>query len=136
MHWILPLTDAAKPIVRLEASSGPKTAPKKPALDAKQDTVKLAVRLDAGINDALRTLLRYRGDLSRMALQALESVDLARVALVSGEEPMVADTTISMPRALHKSLKKIARNRGTSMNIVVNTALAHWLAAKGALRLA
>jgi hypothetical protein len=41
-----------------------------------------------------------------------------------------------MPRALHKSLKRTARDRGTSMNLVVNTALAHWLAAKGALRLA
>jgi diphthamide biosynthesis methyltransferase len=94
------------------------------------------VRLNEGINDALRTLLRYRGDLSKMALQALETIDVARVALVSPDEPMVADTTISMPRTLHKRLKKIAEERRTSMNIVVNTALAHWLAGKGALRLA
>jgi hypothetical protein len=41
-----------------------------------------------------------------------------------------------MPQTLHKRLKKIAEERRMSMNIVVNTALAHWLAAKGALRLA
>lgn len=130
------MTDAAKPVVRLQASSAPRTAPKKPAVEERQATIKLAVRLNEGINDALRTLIRYRGDLSKMALQALETVDLTRVALVSPDEPMVADTTISMPRLLHKRLKKVAEDRETSMNIVVNTALAHWLAGKGALRLA
>ena len=43
--------------------------------------------------------------------------------------------TITMPRVLHKKLKKIADDRDSSMNILVNTALAHWLAKKGALRL-
>src|SRR5205085_3216246 len=105
------MTDTAKPVVRLLASSAPKTAPKKSAVAERQTTIKLAVRLNEGINDALRALLRYRGDLSKMALQALETVDLARVALVSPEEPMVADTTVSMPRALHKKLKKIAEER-------------------------
>jgi hypothetical protein len=71
-----------------------------------------------------------------MALEALDTVDLTRVALVSPDERMVRDTTISMPRILHKKLKKIADDRDSSMNILVNTALAHWLAKKGALRLA
>jgi hypothetical protein len=98
------------------------------------DDVK-AIRLNEGINEALRTLIRYRGDLSTMALEALEGVDLTRAALVSAEERMVRDTTITMPRVLHKKLKKIAEDRDSSMNILVNTALAHWLAKKGALRL-
>jgi len=83
----------------------------------------------------LRTLIRYRGDLSTMALAALEAVDLTRVALVSTEERMVRDTTITMPRQLHKQLKSIANQRDASMNIIVNTALAHWLERKGVLRL-
>jgi hypothetical protein len=37
-----------------------------------------------------------------------------------------------MPRVLHKKVKKIADDRDSSMNILVNTALAHWLARKGA----
>jgi hypothetical protein len=62
-------------------------------------------------------------------------VDLQNAGLVSAEEKMVRDTTITMPRSLHKKLKKISIDRGTSMNILVNTALAHWLAQKGALKL-
>jgi len=96
--------------------------------------IKLAIRLTEGVNEALRTLIRYRGDLSTMALEALEAVDLKRVALVSAEQRMVRDTTITMPRQLHKRLKQIADDRDISMNILVNTALAHWLVSKGALR--
>ena len=48
---------------------------------------------------------------------------------------MVRDTTITLPRTLHKELREIARERQSSMNILVNTALAHWLASKGELRL-
>jgi cytidylate kinase len=127
------MTDTSKPVVRLERSSAAKKARKK--ADTKVQTIKLAVRLNEGINEALRALIRYRGDLSAMSLEALESVDLDRVALVSAEEQMVRDTTVSMPRTLHKKLKKIAEDRDTSMNILVNTALAHWLAKKGELRL-
>lgn len=129
------MTDTSKPVVRLETSSAAKKTRKKVVGDTKEQTIKLAVRLNEGINEALRALIRYRGDLSTMALEALESVDLTRAALVSAEERMVRDTTISMPRTLHKKLKKIAEDRDTSMNILVNTALAHWLAKKGALRL-
>lgn len=130
------MTDTSKPIVRLQTSSTAKKAPKKAVPAATEKPVKLAVRLNEGINEALRSLLRYRGDLSTMALEALDTVDLTRVALVSPDERMVRDTTISMPRLLHKKLKKIADDRDSSMNILVNTALAHWLAKKGALRLA
>ena len=70
-----------------------------------------------------------------MAIQALESVDLVTVALVSVEEKMVRDTTISLPRPLHKKLKKIADERDSSMNILVNTGLAYWLEKKGAITL-
>lgn len=129
------MTDSSKPIVRLQPSSAAKKAQKKSATESKEQTIKLAVRLNEGINEALRTLIRYRGDLSTMALEALDTVDLTGAALVSPEERMVRDTTISMPRLLHKKLKKIADERDSSMNILVNTALAHWLAKKGALRL-
>ena len=128
------MTDA-KPVVRLESGTTIKKARKKGAPDAREQTIKLAVRLNEGVNDALRNLIRYRGDLSTMALEALTTVDLATAGLVSVEEKMVRDTTISMPLTLHRKLKKVADDRDTSMNIVVNTALAHWLAKKGELRL-
>ncbi len=127
---------AAEPMesryVRLEGGSG---KPKKKAAGAVEHTLKLAIRLNEAINDALRGLIRYRGDLSSMAIDALTTVDLEKAGLVSVEEKMVRDTTITIPRALHKKLKKISTDRETSMNILVNTALAHWLAQKGALKL-
>ena len=78
--------------------------------------------MNEGINEALRSLIRYRGDLSTMALEALDAVDLTRAPLVSAQERMVRDTTITMPRLLHKRLKMIADDRDSSMNILVNTA--------------
>ena len=129
------MTDTSKPIVRLETSSAAKKAKKKATSEAKEGTIKLAIRLNEGINEALRTLIRYRGDLSGMAVEALEAVDLTRATLVNSEEKMVRDTTITMSRVMHRRLKKIADDRATSMNILSNTALAHWLAKKGALRL-
>jgi hypothetical protein len=129
------MTDSSKPIVRLRPSSAGKKAREKTVPEGKEQTIKLAIRLNEGINEAVRTLIRYRGDLSTMAREALENVNLTRATLVSAEERMVSDTTISMPRLLHKELKKIADERNSSMNILVNTALAHWLSKKGALRL-
>lgn len=119
-------------IVRLE--SGTAKVTKKAAAKTEQ-TIKLAVRLIENINEALRSLIRYRGDLSAKVIEALTEVDLETVGLISQEESMVRDTTITMPRTLHKRLKKIASERSTSMNIVVNTGLAHWLAAKGQIKL-
>lgn len=127
------MTETSKPFVRLAPKSAAKKTPKNPAPAPKDPNIKLAIRLNEGVNEALRTLIRYRGDLSTMALEALRSVDLTHVPLVSAEERMVRDTTITMPRQLHKRLKNIADDRNSSMNILVNTALAHWLARKGAL---
>ena len=125
------MTDTSKPIVRLEISSVARKAHTKAVPGPEEKTIELAIRLNEGINKALRILIRYRGDLSTMALEA---VDLTRAALVSAEGRMVRDTTITIPRVLHKELKKIAEDRDSSMNIIVNTALAHWLAKKGSLR--
>lgn len=128
------MPDPTKPVVRLERLTESKKT-KKAAPPAQDPIIKLAIRLNEGVNEALRSLIRYRGDLSVMAIEALESVDLATVTLVSVEEKMVRDTTISLPRPLHKKLKKIADDRDSSMNILVNTGLAYWLAKKGSITL-
>ena len=129
------MSENQKPVVRLEKSAAAKK-PEKKSEPSPELNIKLAVRLNEGVNDALRALIRYRGDLSKMAHEALTTVDLTTADLVSVDEPMVADTTISMTRTLHKKLKKVAEDRDSSMNIVVNSGLAHWLAKKGLLRLA
>ncbi|MBL8296549.1 MAG: hypothetical protein JNN08_32190 [Bryobacterales bacterium] len=122
-----------KPTVRLE--SGASGTRKKKAAAPSDQNVKLAIRLIEAVNEALRGLIRYRGDLSAMAIDALTSVDLESAGLVSSEEQMVRDTTITLPKTLHRKIKKLAEDRGRSMNIMVNSALAHWLAKKGALKL-
>ena len=48
------MTDTSKPIVRLETSSAAKKAQKKAVAEAKEQTIKLAIRLNEGINEALR----------------------------------------------------------------------------------
>ncbi|WP_031498093.1 hypothetical protein [Bryobacter aggregatus] len=128
------MSEPKKPVVRLDPVKPPRRVVKK-VMPAQDPIIKLAIRLNEGVNEALRTLIRYRGDLSVMAIEALQSIDLASVALVSVEEKMVRDTTISLPRPLHKKIKKIAEDRGSSMNIIVNTGLAYWLASKGSLSL-
>lgn len=122
-----------KPTVRLE--SGATGTKRKEAATSSDQNVKLAIRLIEAVNEALRGLIRYRGDLSAMAIDALTSVDLESAGLASSEEEMVRDTTITLPKTLHRKIKKIAEDRGRSMNIMVNSALAHWLARKGALKL-
>jgi hypothetical protein len=128
------MRDQAKPIVRLDHPTGGRK-PRKSAPPAGSPITKLAIRLTVGVNEAPRLLIRYRGDLSLMAIEAVESVELTTVMLVSSDEELVRDTTISLPTPLHKKLKDIALERGTSMNILVNIGLAHWLAAKGSIKL-
>ena len=70
-----------------------------------------------------------------MAIEALNSVDLESAKPVSADEKMVRDTTITLPKALHRKVETVAQGRGNSMNIMVSTALAHWLAKKGALKI-
>lgn len=120
-------------IVRLEGGA-PRPKEKKVA-ESKDLTIKLAIRLNETINDVLRTMIRYRGDLSNMANEALNAVDLSEVKMISIEEKMVRDTTITIPKTLHKKLKKLADDRNSSMNVLVNTAMAHWLAGKGEIKL-
>jgi hypothetical protein len=55
------MTESSKPIVRLQPSSAAKKAQKKTVPEPKAQTIKLAIRLNEGINEALRTLIRYRG---------------------------------------------------------------------------
>ena len=43
---------------------------------------------------------------------------------------------ISLPTKVHAALKALSKTRATSMNVLVNTAVAHWLAGKGIIKLA
>jgi hypothetical protein len=111
----------------------------RPAIKKRQEPTarKLVIRLLPLIDEHLRSVMRYRGDLTTMIIEAINSVELQSVQLVelAGESPL-RTTTIGLPQSLHKDLKAVAKVRNASMNIMVNTALAHWLAAKKVIRLA
>ncbi len=97
---------------------------------------KLVVRLLPGISEHLRAEMRYRGDLSAMVIEAINSVDLKTARLVDlASDTRLGTTTIALPPSLHSHLKSLAKSRTASMNELVNTAIAHWLASKKIIRL-
>ena len=97
---------------------------------------KLVIRLLPGINEHLRSEMRYRGDLSAMIIEAVNSVDLKTVRLVDlASDTRLGTTTIALPPSVHAHLKSVAKARSASMNEMVNTAVAHWLASKKVIRL-
>jgi hypothetical protein len=81
--------------------------------------------------------MRYRGDLSKMIVESIDSVDLKNVILVDlFAESRLEPTMISIPTKVHAALKALSKTRAASMNVLVNTAVAHWLAGKGIIKLA
>jgi hypothetical protein len=96
----------------------------------------MVIRLLPGLNEHLRAEMRYRGDLQAMILEAINSVDLQKVRIVNlSWETRLGTTTIGMPIPVHSKLKFLAKSRNASMNALVNTAVAHWLARKNIIRL-
>ena len=97
------------------------------------DIHRFLVRLLAPINETLRHKAMYRGDLSEMVVQALESVDLSTVPLVAmkwGQEEF-SGMTIQIPVKLRDKLVAASKRRAVSINTLINTALVHWLAGQG-----
>lgn len=98
---------------------------------------RLLVRVLAPINETLRQKAMYRGDLSGMVVQALESVDLQSVSLVAmtwGQEDF-RRVTIQVPIKIRNKMVAASKKRGVSMNTLINTALVHWLAGQGDVKI-
>jgi hypothetical protein len=90
--------------------------------------IKLFIRLTSEINDGLRALLRYRGDLSRFIEEALTTTDLYAVALLSTSSLRAAQgTTASTNKLIGARLKAAATCRRCSINSLANGAIAAWL---------
>jgi hypothetical protein len=71
-----------------------------------------------------------------MIIEALDSVDLETAPLVDmGLESRLPTTTVALPPELHARIKALAKARSSSMNEMVNTAIAHWMAGKKLIRL-
>jgi hypothetical protein len=92
--------------------------------------MKLFIRLSSEIDNSLRSLLRYRGDLSRLIEEALTTADLKRVALLSPCAWKGRGTTASIDKHTGEILKSAASFRGCSANSLANSAIAAWLNSK------
>ena len=95
--------------------------------------MRLFLRLTSEVNDRLRELMRYRGDLSRQIDEALSSTDLATVELtaVAPGRRAYALTAMVSPRA-NGRIRAAAKQRGCTVTILANSALNRWLEGKNA----
>ena len=103
--------------------------------EARSKTIKLAVRLLEGLNKPLRGMTQYRGDLSEIVMEAIDQINLAEAPLVDVRAAKANETCVMLSETALRMLKKAAKQREASLNALVNTAVAHWLADKKAIKL-
>jgi hypothetical protein len=91
----------------------------------------MILRLAQPIDYAVRAAMLDGGDMSRVVTDAIDNVDLKVVKLLEpqGERNFggFKSTTVNVEIQLHKRLKKAAKSRGCSMNLLVNSVLAEHL---------
>ncbi len=121
-----------KHVFELTESATPRRAASSPS-----PLHRLLVRLLAPVNETLRQKAMYRGDLSDMVTKALEAVDLDSVPLVVikwGQQEF-RGVTIQIPMKIRDKLVAASKKRRVSMNTLINTALVHWLAEQGDVKI-
>ena len=94
--------------------------------------VRLAYRLLFTLDDALRTLMKRRGELSMYVLDALKCGDFQKMPLVDiNMEIKAPEVNMFMPTELYQKIRAAADRRDVSLNVIVNSAMAQWLAKRG-----
>ena len=97
-----------------------------------ENRIRLAYRLLNTLDDALRTLMKRRGELSAYMIDALESADFLKMPLVDiTMEAKAPEVNMFMSDELYKKIRATAEKRDVSLNVIVNSAMAQWLAKKG-----
>lgn len=88
-------------------------------------TIAFRPRFAAAVDASLRRHICRRGELVQLITLILRTVDLSSVPLIELGSDLrhLATTTVKLPASLHKSLKKTAERRESSMNILVNSAV-------------
>ena len=86
----------------------------------------MTLRLTEPLNEIIRRGALYRGDISKTISEALSTVDLLQVKALDLEEAgvLARATTIVIDSQLVARLKQAAKERGASMNLLINSALA------------
>jgi hypothetical protein len=100
---------------------------KSKALKRSPSEERMTIRLTPALNDTLRRAALYRGDISKTISDALESVNLIQVKAIDLESTgeLAKSTTIVIDSKLFLRLKEASKQRGSSMNLLINSALAH-----------
>jgi hypothetical protein len=90
--------------------------------------VRLFLRLTLDVNDRLRTMTRYHGDLSQFIEQALTSIDLETLELMPGTRgkgPPAITAIVS--RYANDRLRATAERRKCSLTMLANSTLTAWI---------
>ncbi len=90
--------------------------------------MRLFLRLTSDVNDRLRGLMRYRGDLSRCVDAALTSTNLGTVELDSvmpGRNAPALTAVIS--GKANARIRSAAKQRGCTVTVLANSPLRKWL---------
>lgn len=94
--------------------------------------MRLFLRLNADVNERLRSLMRYQGELSRYIDEALTMTDLGGIDLVVARPGKTTRGLTAVISSLaNVSLRSVARQRGCSITVLANSALHNWLGERG-----
>ena len=90
-----------------------------------EKTVVFRPRLKAEVDAKLRDRVYRRGELLKLIILILKTVDLSTIPILEMGDDFknLANTSVKLPAALHAKLKRIAERRRSSMNALVNSAV-------------
>jgi hypothetical protein len=102
--------------------------------EVKGRRVRLFLRLTTEVNNRLRILMRYHGELSEYIDQALLSFDLRSIDLIPvGVGRRTRGMTAVISGIANTRLRSAARRRGCTVTELANSALHKWLGEREAL---
>ena len=94
--------------------------------------MRLFLRLTTEVNDRLRTMMRYHGELSRYIDEALNAADLDGIELVAAGSGRGRGITAVISHSANDRLRCAAKQRGCTVTALANSALKEWLGGKHA----
>ena len=92
---------------------------------ADMNTVLFCLRLLLEVDARLRKQLGRRGELVKLIVLILNTIDLQTVPVLElgSDFDELVMTTVKLPATLHADLKRVASSRQSSMNALMNSAI-------------
>jgi hypothetical protein len=92
---------------------------------ADMKTVLFCLRLLLDVDARLRKRLGRRGELVKLIVLILNTIDLQTVPVLEFGSDLdeLVMTTVKLPATLHADLKRVASSRQSSMNALMNSAI-------------